>query len=72
MKVYSLLGFVDYEGSDLIGVFGSVEDVLKFVREGKWYYDEIGYVEYELGEKVDVLEVVEYVSFVRNGQLVEV
>jgi len=72
MKVYSLLGFVDYEGSDLIGVFGSVEDVLKFVRKGKWYFDEIGYVESELGEKVDVLEVIEYVSFVRNGQLVEV
>ena len=72
MKVYSLLGFVDYEGSDLLGVFGSVEDVLKCVREGKWYYDEIGYVESELGEKVDVLEVIEYVSFVRNGQLVEV
>jgi len=53
-------------------VFGSVEDVLKFVREGKWYFDEIGYVESELGEKVDVLEVIEYVSFVRNGQLVEV
>ena len=72
MKVYSLIGFVDYKGSDLIGVFGSVEDVLKCVREGKWYYDEIGYVESELGEKVDVLEVIEYVSFVRNGQLVEV
>ncbi len=72
MKVYSLLGFVDYEGSDLIGVFGSLKDVLKCVREGKWYYDEIGYVESELGEKVDVLEVIEYVSFVRNGQLVEV
>jgi len=72
MKVYSLLGFVDYEGSDLIGVFGSVEDVLKCVREGKWYYDEMGYVESKLGEKVDVLGQVEYVSFVRNGQLVEV
>ena len=72
MKVYSLIGFVDYEGSDLIGVFGSVEDVLKCVREGKWYFDEIGYVESKLGEKVDVLGEVEYVSFVRNGQLVEV
>ena len=72
MKVYSLLGFVDYEGSDLIGVFGSAEDVLKCVREGKWYFDEIGYVESKLGEKVDVLGQVEYVSFVRNGQLVEV
>jgi hypothetical protein len=67
MKVYSLLEFVDYEGSDLLGVFGSVEDVLKCVESGngKWYCDNLGYVESELGEKIrDVLGVVEYVSFV--------
>jgi hypothetical protein len=64
MKVYSLLGFVDYEGSDLLGVFGSVEDVLKCVQEGKWYHDQMGYVESELGVKIeDVLGVVEYVEF---------
>jgi len=75
MKVYSLLEFVNYEGSDLLGVFGSVEDVLKCVKSknGKWYCDHLGYVESELGEKIDVLGEVEYVSFVRyNGQLVEV
>jgi hypothetical protein len=67
MKVYSLLEFVDYEGSDLVGVFGSVEDVLKCVEEGngKWFCDHLGYIESELGEKIrDVLGVVEYVSFV--------
>jgi hypothetical protein len=67
MKVYSLIEFVDYEGSDLVGVFGSVEDVLKCVEDGngKWFCDDLGYVESELGEKIrDVLGVVEYVSFV--------
>ena len=68
MKVYSLLGFVDYEGSDLLGVFGSVEDVLKCVDsgKGKWHFNEMGYVVSELGEKIDdVLGVVEYVEFER-------
>ena len=70
MKVYSLLQFVDYEGSDLVGVFGSVEDVLKCVEEGHWYGDDLGYVESELGEKVDVSGSVVYVSFVRyNGDV---
>ena len=73
MKVYSLLGFVSYEGSELFGVFGSLEDLMKCVDEGKWYSDQLGYVESELGEQVDVLSVVEYVSFVRyNGELMEV
>lgn len=65
MKVYSLLEFVDYEGSDLVGVFGSVEDVMNCVEEGVWYCDNLGYVVSELGEKIDVLGVVEYVEFKR-------
>ena len=73
MKVYSLLEFLDYEGSDLVGVFGSVEDVLKCVEEGKWYCDDLGYVVSELGEKIDVLGEVVYVSFVHyNGKVVSV
>lgn len=68
MKVYSLLGFVDYEGSDLLGVFGSVEDLMKFVssmerqKDGRYeYFDQLGYVESELGQRIeDVLGVVEY------------
>ena len=68
MKVYSLIGFVEYEGESLIGVFGSVEDVLKCVesKEGKWLYHDIGYVEHELGEsELDILGRVEYLEF--NG-----
>jgi hypothetical protein len=77
MKVYSLIEFVDYEGSNLVGVFGSVEDVLKCVEDGngKWFCHDLGYVESELGEKIrDVLGVVEYVSFVdyRNNKKVNV
>ena len=68
MKVYSLLGFFDYEGSDLVGVFGSVEDVIKCVESsnGNWNFDHMGYVESELGEKIDdVSGVIEYVEFKR-------
>ena len=66
MKVYSLLGFVDYEGQDLLGVFGSLEDLMKFleVKRGSLGYDNVGYslgyVVSELGQPVDVLGQVEY------------
>lgn len=73
MKVYSLLGFVDYEGQDLLGVFGSLEDLMQFVvdqraqRQSLSFYrseslgfDQLGYVVSELGSKVDVLDEVEY------------
>ena len=77
MKVYSLIEFVDYEGSNLVGVFGSVEDVLKCVESGngKWYAHDVGYVESELGEKIDDVlgEEVVYVSFVNfRNEKVEV
>jgi len=76
MKVYSLLSFIDYEGSDLEGVFGSVEDVLKCVESGngKWHAHDLGYVESELGEKLDdVLGKIVYVSFVNfRNEKVEV
>ena len=68
MKVYSLLGFVQYEGTDLLGVFASVEEVMQHVesRNGRWYYDDMGYVESELGQPVeDVDGVVQYVEFRR-------
>lgn len=70
MKVYSLLGFVDYEGQDLLGVFGSLEDLQKFVeaeRQDRSHYkseslgfDALGYVVSELGSRVDVMSEVEY------------
>jgi hypothetical protein len=65
MKVYSLLGFVDYEGSDFVGVFASVEDALQCVASrSDWCYDQMGYVESELGEgPLDSSERVEFVEF---------
>ena len=76
MKVFSLLGFTDYEGSDLLGVFGSLKDLLafvdaeaaKYVEESRFSkeralnlgFDQLGYAESELGQQVDVLAVVEY------------
>ena len=74
MIVYTLLGFNDYEGSDLVGVFHRLVDLQKVVQDGKWYYDHMGFVESRLGEKIEsVEEVVEYVSFVRfNGEVREI
>jgi hypothetical protein len=74
MIVYSLLGFNDYEGSDLVGVFHRIVDLQKVVQDDKWYYDDMGFVESRLGEKIDdVLGRVEYVSFTRfNGEVREV
>ena len=74
MQVYSLLGFVDYEGSDLLGVFGSLDDLLVDVdrrrseysqggsrwRPESFGFDQVGYVVSELGQRVDVLGEVEY------------
>ena len=62
MKVYSLLGFVDYEGSDLLGVFGSLEDLMKFYEQSSSVrgFDQVGYVVCELGQEVDVYRDVEY------------
>jgi hypothetical protein len=33
MKVYSLVGGYDYEGMNLLAVFGSKEDLMKFVEQ---------------------------------------
>lgn len=79
MKVYVLLGFIDWEGCALIGVFGSVEDVLRCVESGKgsWYYDKMGYVESDVGitvvgdkfEPLDVDSAIEYVEFHRGNSV---
>ena len=69
MKVYSLLGFVDYEGSELVGVFGSVEDVLRCVESGKgsWWYDQMGYVGSVVGDQIESVDsVLESVEFHRG------
>lgn len=68
MQVFSLLGFHDYEGSELVGVYGSLQEVLDTVQSGNgsWFYDNLGYVVSELGSKIeDVLGSVEYVEFQR-------
>ena len=68
MKVYSLLGFNNYEGSDLVGVFGDKQSIMDCVESNDkgWHFDYMGYVESELGEKIEnVLAVVEYVEFKR-------
>jgi hypothetical protein len=74
MQVFSLLGFTDYEGSDLVGVFGSLDEVLSCVDNGLWYCDSLGYIVSELGQVLDdVLGSVEYVPFKRfSGELVGV
>jgi hypothetical protein len=64
MKVYSVLRHMQYEGEELLGVFASREDALKFVEsqsEDKKYYD-FGVVESELGQKVDFFSDVEWVE----------
>ena len=74
MKVYVLQGFTDYEGAELVGVFGSVEAVLQCVESGKgsWWYDQMGYIESEVGitvvgDKLESMEsLVEYVEFQRG------
>lgn len=74
MKVFSLVGCYDYEGSTLLGVFGSLGDLKEFVAKeilrrhaaGRWLradrlgYDQLGYVESELGQEIDQDEMIEY------------
>ena len=64
MQVFSLLGFVDYEGSELVGVFGSLDDLLSHVQGGRFWFDALGYVESALGQaRVDDRSDVVYVQF---------
>ena len=52
MKVFVLLGFHDYEGSEFLGVFESLESVQKCVEDGKggWWFDQMGYVHCDVGQ----------------------
>ncbi|CAB4175050.1 hypothetical protein UFOVP961_112 [uncultured Caudovirales phage] len=58
MKIYSLLGFTDYEGSTLLGVFASISDVMQYVKLNKdsWYYNDVGYIESKLGDGIQDVE----------------
>ena len=62
MQVYSLVGYVDYEGSDLLGVFGSLEDLMQFYGQSLSVrgFHQVGYIVSELGQGVDVYRDVVY------------
>ena len=62
MKVYSLMGSFDYEGSELLGVFGNMEDLMKHYKSLKRSFDSYGYVESELGQGVSWVDVVPLVK----------
>ena len=58
MKVYSVLEVIDYEGSSLLGVFGSRDEAVQYVKsyEGyvrQWLGYSYGYIESELGQAID-------------------
>ncbi len=67
MIVYSVLEQIDYEGCDLLGVFGSREDAEQFIRSYAGFICQYaghsyGYVESELGQPVDYYRDVVYVE----------
>lgn len=62
MKVYSVLLSVQYEGEDLLGVFGSREEAFSFARQQEWRYGDYGVVESELGQSIDFHAMVEWVE----------
>ena len=66
MKVYSVLLSKDYEGLDLLGVFGDRDSALAFIgtQEGyqKKWYGGYGVVESELGQRIDSDSMIEYVD----------
>lgn len=66
MLVYSVLCSVDYEGQDLLGVFGSREEAVQFARSqqgfGQWPGHSWGVVESQLGQPVDFYQDVEWVE----------
>ncbi len=62
MKVYSVLRHVDYEGEDLLGVFGSREQAVEFARSKADKYSDVGIVESELGQEIDFYGQVEWVE----------
>ena len=62
MLVYSVLRHIQYEGQDLLGVFGSREEAVLFGKSKLDKYSEVGVVESELGQEVDFYESVEWVE----------
>ena len=62
MKVYSVRRHVQYEGEDLLGVFGSREDAVVFAQGQLSQYHDVGIVESELGQEIDFHAMVEWVE----------
>ena len=62
MIVYSVLRHVDYEGQDLLGVFGLREQAVEFARRQRDQWSSVGVVESELGQPVDFYDDVEWVE----------
>lgn len=62
MLVYSVLRHVQYEGEDLLGVFGSREDAVVFAKSKVDQWSDVGIVESELGQPVDFYHMVEWVE----------
>jgi len=54
-----------YEGADLLGVFGSREQAVDFIKQQEGYqrsWYNFGVVESELGQLVDWVDIVEWVE----------
>jgi hypothetical protein len=67
MKVYSVMGYTQYEGFEFFGVFGSREEAVSWLKSYEGYQrrwgDSYGVIESELGERVDTHDQIEYVDF---------
>ena len=62
MIVYSVSRHIDYEGQDLLGVFGSREQAVEFARGRLDRWSRVGIVESELGQEIDFLAQVDWVE----------
>ena len=67
MIVYSVLESIEYEGSSLLGVFGSRDEAVTYIRSYDGYVLEwpgysYGVVVSELGQPVDRLAEMDYVE----------
>jgi hypothetical protein len=62
MIVFSVLRHIDYEGQDLLGVFGLREQAVEFARARIDRWSQMGIVESELGREIDFLAQVDWVE----------
>lgn len=67
MKVYSVIEVVEYEGSSLLGVFGSKQEAVDFAKSQESYVEKwssygMSVVESELGQAVDMYRDIEWIA----------